>query len=225
MRHPQFTHDGHYLVLWADGLNQVQIYDTGTWQKVPGLPEVPAGAERYTLSSNGERAIVQSAKSSVELWDVGKHEKIAALGENAHESAVSFSPDGSMVAMVQINGPDKDIRLKVWSTQTGNVLQKFSSYEVPNLGAVSAIGWSNDGEYLFIAPNSDRSSVSFNIRVLNVKTGLHLGDFADSEGTVGIVYLPKIGQLIAGGGDGRVRFWDFNSALQQIKAFKASLEN
>jgi WD40 repeat protein len=198
-----------------------------TWQKVSSLPEVTTGTEQYTLSSNGERAMVQSVTSSVELWDAGMHEKIATLGENAPKSAVSFSPDGSMVAMavVQTSDPNNEVHLKVWSTETGNVLQEFSSYELPNLGAVSAIGWSNNGEYLFIAPHSDSSSVSFNIRLLNVKTGLRLGDFGDSGGVVGIVYLPKIGQLIAGAGDGRVRFWDFNSALQQFKAFEALPRN
>jgi WD40 repeat protein len=62
------------------------------------------------------------------------------------------------------------------------------------------------------------------ISVWNVKTGRYRGEFTGNHGeVVGTALLPDGSQLVAGSADGRIRFWDFPAAMEQIRKFEDSL--
>jgi WD40 repeat protein len=58
----------------------------------------------------------------------------------------------------------------------------------------------------------------------NVRTERHRGDFVDCPtDVIGMTLLPGGAQLVAGGSDGKIRFWDFKRGLDEIKELEASL--
>ena len=61
------------------------------------------------------------------------------------------------------------------------------------------------------------------VSVFSVKSGRHRGDFVGCPTNIrGFVVLPDSNQLVAGCRDGKMRFWDFEGAMEQVREFEAS---
>jgi WD40 repeat protein len=79
-------------------LPAIRIYETKDWQEVGSLPDLPAKASLYYPSSDWKYGIAVYANGDVALWDTQSRRKVAKIDTDGGVSAVSFSPDDSMVA-------------------------------------------------------------------------------------------------------------------------------
>jgi WD40 repeat protein len=228
---PQFTPDGHHLLL-QNNKPSLEIYDTRTWQSIERLPEVLADALQYFASPNGKRALIRLNSGQVVLWDITHRQRqLAVLDTNVDLTQVSFSPDNSLVAAATAQstgdrylgywGPPK---LRIWKTANGKPVHELHPYELGTYEGTEGLLWTPDGHYVLAATKPNGFVSARGLNVFNVKTGRHRGDFSGCPTTmVGMALLPGGNQVIAGCEDGRIRFWNVADALKQIKAFEASL--
>ncbi len=206
--------------------DELVAFDTQSWRQVSRLPELPDDALRYFPSPKGDRAVVETKRTSVNLWNPATRQTIATLKTYARCRPVAFSPDGTRVATVtsSTNGPEQNQQVEIWTTDTGKPAQDAAiSQGMPSFG-VTGLAWTPDGQYLLVATRPNAFYTSYNITIVNAKTGRPRGDLVGCPTTiVGMGLLPKSGQVVAGCEDGKIRFWDLNAALQSIKTFEASL--
>jgi WD40 repeat protein len=128
LRYPHFTADGRYLMLRSD-IWPMKVFDTQTWRLLPGLPEIPEGAVAYVPNPQGGPAVVETKTHSVILWDPLRNQKIATISENGGCGSVTYSPDGSLVAMrtwmrrrncrLEFGKPRREISSNIFSPTSG----------------------------------------------------------------------------------------------------------
>jgi WD40 repeat protein len=221
-RWPVFTADGRHLLLQYD--HELAIFDTATWQRVDQLPDVPPAALQFIPAPDHKRAVVTLKSGAIALWDVPRQRSVATLAQNVRLSQVSFSPDGSRLATVTDGTNDfsetaHSLRLRIWKSRNGRLATE------PGLDGQTAwpdtfehLLWSPDGKYLLAVAHV--AGGSGGIDIFNVKTGRYRGFFSGPMSEMnGLILLPDGSQLVAGGNDGKIHFWDFNAAINITKSF------
>lgn len=218
---PRFTPDGKYLVAHCSEPS-LRIFETATWKRVPRLPDVPEDTVRYFPAPKRKLAVVQAKSGSIALWNCARNEAVSELDKDCTAAEVAFAPDESQFALITFKKWN-EVRLRLWSAETGKFVRELRAYEQNTVEKVQGAFWSPDGQYLLAATKSDSFFTSENISVWNVKSGRHRGEFTGSSGTVGAAILPDCSQLVSGSADGKIRFWDFPSAIERIRGFESSL--
>jgi len=225
---PVFTADGRHLLLqYPDDL---AIFDTATWQRVDRLPEVPPAALQYIPAPDNKRAVVTLKSGAVVLWDVPRQRYVATHAQNVRLSQVSFSSDGSLFATVtdatnDFSKTSHSLRLRIWKSRNGQLATEIGlDGQTAWPYTFEHLLWSPDGEYLLAVAHV--AGGSSGVDIFNVKTGRNLGYLSGPMGDMnGLILLPGGSQLVAGGNDGKIYFWDFNAVMNLTKSFERSLAN
>jgi hypothetical protein len=223
---PVFTADGRHLLLqYPDDL---AIFDTATWQRVDRLPEVPQAALQYIPAPDNKRAVVTLKSGAVVLWDVPRQRSVATLAQNVRLSQVSFSSDGSLFATVtdatnDFSKTSHSMQLRIWQSRNGRLATEIGlDGQTAWPYTFEHLLWSPDGEYLLTVAHI--AGGSSGVDIFNVKTGRNLGYLSGPMGDMnGLILLPGGSQLVAGGNDGKIYFWDFNAVMNLTKSFERSL--
>jgi hypothetical protein len=223
---PVFVTGGRHLLLqYEDGLT---IFDTTNWQRILGLPEVPPAALHYIPAPDNKRAIITLKSGAVVLWDVRRQRSVATLAQSVRLSQVSFSPDGFFFATVTARTNDSSnishsLRLQIWKATNGRLAKEIAlEGRTDWIETVNYLVWAPDGEHLLAAARF--VSTGCGIDVFNVKNGHFSGYFFGPGGGInGVVLTPDNAQLVAGGNDGKIYFWDFKGAMNKIEALERSL--
>jgi WD40 repeat protein len=209
-----------YLLAVAAKDSQVQLWDASLGERLIAWDAHQKGAKSVSFSSDGARLASTGGDAMVRLWDV------PALLEKPSEEPVplaemiggayaipdvSFSPNGSLVASVDIH----DIRLRDPSTQRlVRTLRGDTS--------IFRIAFSPDGLHLAAAEMGNTLSL------WDVAAGQLIGSWPVSGGQVGnaqiflwgLAFSPDGSRLVAGGSDGMVTVWDSGTG-QMVKRFQA----
>jgi hypothetical protein len=225
-RWPVFTADGRHLLLQYD--HDLAILDTATWQRVDQSPEVPPAALQYIPAPGHKRAVVTLKSGAVALWDVPRQRSVATLAQNVRLSQVSFSPDGSLFATVtdrtnDFSDTSHSLRLRIWKSRNGRLATEIGlDGQTARPDTFEHLLWSPDGEHLLAVAHVAGGSCG--VDIFNVKTGRYRGYLSGPMGDMnGLILLPGGSQLVAGGNDGKIYFWDFNAAMNITKSFERSL--
>ncbi|MDB6028434.1 MAG: repeat-containing protein [Verrucomicrobiales bacterium] len=221
-----FTANGQHLLLEYD--DELALFDTDKWERIQQTPEVPPEALQYVQAPDQKRAVVTLKSGEVALWDVQGGRAVTTLCQNVRLSEASFSPDLSLCATVT-NGTNlfsrtsSSVRLSIWNSKSGKLETEM------NLEGIQAwaehydhLLWSPDGGHL-LAVSLDIGGTA-HVHVFSVKTGRCRGNFSGQSGTLnGLILLPDGSQLIGGGNDGKIHFWDFKAAMKTTESFERSV--
>lgn len=224
---PAFTRDGRFLLLQSDEPT-VRIFDTKTWDKVDSIPGMAPGAVAYFPAQNGEGAIYALKSGSIALWDASAQHEVAQLDTSGRILRVSFSPDGSLVAVLTLHQSDvvnasTHYRFRIWRVENGEFAHELRPFEQPAVEVGDVLWWPN-GKYLLAATRSDSFFTTRGVGIWNVETGRFRGEFSGCDTTVyGFALLPDGKRLVVGCGDGSVLVWDAESAIAKISQFEDSL--
>lgn len=223
-----FTLDGRYLLLLTT-LPGMIIYDTKDWKLVDSLPDLPADASLYYPSSDWKHGIAVYANGEVALWDAEAHRQIAKIDTAGELSAVSFSPDESMVATTA-GGQTKDqswtLHLRVWNVSTGAMVEELLPAEYVEHDVIGEPMWWPDGKYLLAEVRDMPFRTNYEIGTWSVASGRFRGEFT------GCTFSPDPfsialsgGKLFQRCGDGMIYMWDAAAAIDKIDAYQNSMHH
>ena len=231
---PQFTADGRFLLLLcsqpdADGNRTIlpRAYDTKTWERYDKLPGLPDNALSCIESPKGKRAVILLKGNSVALWDTERHRQYAKLDEDVQIHEVAFSRDESKVAVTTVHKRGTIYRIRIWKMDNGELVRELCPFEQNTCEKVVGLQWTADGKYILAATKADTFGKNCDINVWNVRSGRQRGNLVGGlPHPMGVVLLPGENHIAAGvtdSDDSAIRFWDFASAMKQIRTFETSL--
>ncbi len=143
---------------------------------------------------------VDDVKIYVFLWDVNTGETLQTLIGHTNVSSISFSPDGSTLAI----GSRDEIRF--WDVSTGETLQTLTG----QTGTIRSISFRPDGSTLATGSGDE-------IRLWDVNTRETLQTLTGHTSVSSISFSPD-GSTLATGSRDEIRLWDVNTGetLQEL---------
>ena len=222
----QFTPDARYLILLTT-LPAIRIYDTKDWQEVGPLPDLPAKASLYYPSSDWKYGIAVYANGDVALWDTQSRRQVAKIDTDGGVSAVSFSPDDSMVATTSSHenrDHSSTLHLRVWNALSGEMVAELRPFEQTTNGDIGAPIWWPDGRYLLATVRDNSSGSNHDIGIWGVQSGRFRGEFSGcvySADPLSIVLHEA--KLFERCRDGMIFSWDAGAAINKIAAYENSI--
>jgi len=222
----QFTPDAHYLMLLTT-LPAIRIYDTKDWQEVGSLPDLPAKASLYYPSSDWKYGIAVYANGDVALWDTQSRRQVAKINTGGGVSAVSFSPDDSMVATTSSHenrDHSSTLHLRVWNVLSGEMVAELRPFEQITNGDIGAPIWWPDGRYLLATVRDNPFGSNHDIGIWGVQSGRFRGEFSGcvySADPLSIVLHEA--KLFERCRDGMIFMWDAGAAISKIAAYENSI--
>ncbi len=200
-----FSPDGNTLAVGSRS-NALFLSDVNTGKQLHTLiesgygngikPPISFSPDGKILASHIWTYVDGEAKRYLFLWDVNTGEKLLQiLTEDKLSftvSSISFSPDGSMLAI----GSGDEIRF--WDVNTGETLQTLTGHT-----SVKSISFSPDGSTLATASGDE-------IRFWDVNTRETLQTLTGHTSVKSISFSPDGSTLATASGD-EIRFWDVNT--------------
>jgi WD40 repeat protein len=221
-----FTPDGRFL-LALNSFPAIYIYDTKTWKLVETLPGMPAGGVAYYPSSDWKHGVVVSRGGEADLWDAAAGRQLAALDLDGELQSVTFSPDGSLFAVVSVRqsqDQSSTFHLRVWDTNTGKFVRELPSLYYFQHDEIGVPMWWENGKYLLAEARESRFG-GYVISIWNVESGKLRGEFSGCEYSDDPFDVALSGQrLFKWCRDGKLLTWDVARAVQQIQEFEGSVK-
>jgi WD40 repeat protein len=180
----------------------MQVWDALTGRELPA----PEGKIRIVAVSPDRRFVGAAEASVLRLLDAESLAPIAELEHPAQLDALAFSPDGSRVATVTLEG-----RLRVWSTESREVLVDVQ--EIHGEAPGCSVTYSGDSRRIYLTSWSDHD-----IRIRDAETGDLIAALEGHGASVfHVLAETAAGRTFSGGRDGRILVWDVE-AHEQVTA-------
>jgi WD40 repeat protein/serine/threonine protein kinase len=192
-----FSQDGHWLATAGD---EVQVFDTATWQRQLALP-VP---QVTAIAFDPSRAQLATANrlGDSSIWSIPSGTRVQHLteiGEKIHH--IEFSPDGAFVVTASQDGAER-----VWNAATGGLQLELKTHRGPALWAEF-----DRSSKLVVSAGADGLVV-----VSDVTTGVPISTFEGYQAAVTMARFDPTSQKIIGASwDGTARVWDARSPYRR----------
>jgi len=206
-----FTPDGDRIAVALDNAT-IQLRSAEDLSMLERL-EQPGAVNSLSISPDGKRLAAGVADADgdggvVYIWDLESHELVLEFWAHPYSvPSMDFSPDGSLLATGAV-----DRSVKVWDSQTGNLVQTL-----PQDGQGTTVKFSPDGSFLA----SGLCSESINLDCQ--KGSVMLWDLASWQtakiltgpnGWVeGVVFSPDASILVGASRDGFIYFWRLSDGI------------
>jgi hypothetical protein len=222
-----FTPDGRFMLALNSFPASIYIFDTKTWMRVDALPGMPSYGVAYYPSSDWKHGLVVSKGGQVDLWDAVAGQKAAGLDLDGELQSVTFSPDGSLFAVVSVrDDPDQSstFQMRIFETETGKFMRELPSLYYFQHDEIGQPMWFEDGKYLLAETRESRFG-GYVVGVWNVESGKLRGGFSGCEYSDDPFNVALSGQrLFKWCRDGKLLVWDVAAAIGQIADFERSLK-
>lgn len=178
--HGWFSPNRRYLIL-LDNLIGIRAYETTTWEQVSHVPGMPDDAIAYFPSVDWTHGVYVAHSGEIRLWDAAAQTSLAlpTAGEELLQS-VSFSPDGSRIAVVSVGRRGLKHRttahLRIVETNTGNLVRELMPME-HFTGSMGDPMWLPNSKYMLAETRDDSFSSASVVGIWNLETGRYRGSF------------------------------------------------
>ena len=158
----------------------------------------PITALRF-FPTSGHLLLSSSADSKIKIWDV-YHERELLRTYNGHSKSVTditFNNDGT-----QFLSASYDRQMKLWDTETGKCVQKFTTGKIPHV-----IRYNPDPahHHEFIAGMSDKKIIQWDTR-----TGQNIQEYDHHLGPVNtLTFVDENRRFISTSDDKSLRAWEY----------------
>ncbi len=172
--------------------------DTLTHPLMPNLPlfrDVAISRDGNLIATAGLEAGRDGGSADLRLWNAKTGELVRHLsGHDAGIAGVAFSPDGKLLASV-----DLDHLGKVWSTADGELVSEL----VWHKGPIRGVAFSPDGKWVATA-SADKT-----VRLWDPASGIEQGKPLVHDAAVhGVIFHPDGKRLLTADAFGKIRIWD-----------------
>jgi WD40 repeat protein/serine/threonine protein kinase len=242
----RFSPDGRWIVTTDD--RSARVWDARTMQLLHTLPHASV-VYNASFSVDGARLVTASADGFVKVWDLPAGTLVRALtrprqdGRTAEYGVPAMSPDGRLVAAIDVAGKLADI----WDVRTGAWLAELSGAGEPS---EPSLEFSRDGAWLaicsgevrvfetrtwtrvFTVAGADVSSASFDPAGPRLATATLTGDASiwtipsgerirrlreSGDRIAHIAFSPDGTLVVAASADGAVRVWRASTGALHAK--------
>ena len=139
--------DGLYLACVGFGKEPVQLYKSGTWEKMAAFTGHDGEVISVAFSPDSRLLATGGMDTTVRLWDLSTKEQVRCLeGHIRKAERLAFSPDGSRLA----SAGNYDHTIRIWDVQSGRESLVISAHT----SAVRSVAFSPDGRLLSSADES-----------------------------------------------------------------------
>ena len=197
----------------------IKLWDVETRDLV-GTWEVPRETENYwaisvDFSPDGTRLLSGFQDGTVRLWDVAKQTEAATLeGHRDRVTAVSFSPDGTLLASA---GGWDDRTIRLWDAATQTEVATLRGHT----GEVRSVSFSSPEGATLASGSSDRS-----VRLWDVATHEQVAIFEEHGDGIRSVTFSRDGvTLVSSAADGTVLLRDLETGNAAGLSGHASLSS
>jgi WD40 repeat protein len=219
-----FTPDGTMIAVALDNAT-IQLRSVDDLSIVDRL-EQPGAVNSLSISPDGKRLAAGVADADgdggvVYVWDIDSHELLLEFWAHPYSvPSMDFSLDGSLLATGAV-----DRSVKVWNSQTGNLIQTL-----PQNGQGTTVKFSPDGS--FLASGLCSESISLDCQ----KGSIMLWDLASwqiskiltgpNDWVDGVAFSPNTDILVGASRDGFIYFWRLSDGilLHTIGAHSSGVE-
>jgi WD40 repeat protein len=185
-----FDSDGTWMAS-GRGEHTVQVWEATTGRTLAQVEHRGPSELPVALSVNGQWLATFDENGTVQVWEVATGQQIPNLAPEDPVQAISFSPDGTRLAVASGN------RVQVREVKTGQLVA-----ELPHAGQVWAIALSPNGRQLATA--SDERTV----QVWEVTTKREVASLEHEKRVMAMAFAPNGQRLTTGSADHIVRVWN-----------------
>ncbi len=178
-----YSTEGDALFVAATG--EFQVWDTTTYQKTSliAAPELTASGGGQAISPD-KRILANASDNTVTWWDIDSGDVRGSFpGVSVGDSELRFSPDGTLLASADLNGP-----LNVWNIGTGMIQQSWED-------GVYALEFSPDNKMLVGTTIDIDREIPINLWVIGIDQGMSL--LKDTEVQPGCITFNPTGTQLA----------------------------
>jgi WD40 repeat protein/serine/threonine protein kinase len=191
-----FSPDGRWIVTTDD--KSALVWDAQTYKLLHTLPHDDP-VYQASFSPDGTRLITAGNDGFVKIWDLPSSTLVRSLtqqrgdGKDAHYGMAAMSPDGKVVAAIDVGGTLAD----VWDADTGHLIIEF-----PNAGGglSTSLAFSQNGEWLATCGGGD-------LRVFNTRTWDRTLT-VDGPQVSGFSFDPSGNRIAAATETGKASLWE-----------------
>ena len=201
-----FSPDGKTLAVGTwDGT--IELWEVETRQRIATLEGHTHGSTSVSFSPYGTLLASGSWDGMVKLWDVATRQRIATLGHGATVSAVSFSPDGTLLASAS---GSQDGTVILWDVATRDQIATLKGHTDGwnTYGATSVSFSAPDGAFLATGGRDGT------VILWDVLTREKIVTFGHTGEVNAVSFSPDGTTLAAGSEDGTILLWDTSERTQ-----------
>jgi WD40 repeat protein/DNA-binding SARP family transcriptional activator len=190
-----YSPDGTRLAsMGIDG--EAKVWDAFTYQLSLTLPGDPGDIGINVAFSPDGKLLATSANTKVALWDAATGQKLFSLAgdlSGPQISYMSFSPDGSRLAVANMDGTPK-----VWDLSTRSLVLTLTGHE----GLCDGIAYSPDSMRLATAGEDGL------VKIWDAVTGQELITLEQGGTLHSVAFSPDGARLVSASQDGALKVWD-----------------
>jgi WD40 repeat protein len=206
-----FAPDGRSIATAGGFSDEVQVFDARSGREIHRF-NLWTNAHVVAYSPNGRQLAGAGKGHTIRLWDLDtERESVPIPGHRTAVRSIAFSPDGSTLASVDLEG-----NLIFWNTASHRDMRRVVD---PERTTFRSVAFAPDGKSVAAV------SIAGPSRVWEVGTGRELLRIKHDDflGVQAVAFAPDGNSFAAGCKDGSVRVWDAKAG-NELRRFERGSE-